>query len=330
MKLIEKPSVYFAGYQVLNEAELDRMMEDLGVTWESDGGSAAECLSETAGRICYLSFEKPRPGGNGAYLHHIKEVGHGSVLEHAVFNLVFTGVSRSLTHELVRHRAGFGYSQLSQRYVDESAVEAVVPPDLTAEVQKAREYLGQTRGADWTDMPLETVEGIAGQFWAAGESRPSTRTREAVYAGLVWIRNMLRNGDDYRTLAAYMMGKNEPELAKRYRLTPDLNLDDPDLRSSDLGLIAAGRTERRKAARGTARSVLPNATETKIFVTANARSLRHAIEQRCSVHAEVEIRRLFNAAWEILRVHSPNLFGDYRARQLPDGTYELTTPYSKV
>src|SRR5205085_4420758 len=92
---------------------------------------ASEVLCETAGRICYLSFAKPRPGGNAAYLHNIKESGHGSVLEHAVWNLLVTGISRSLTHELIRHRAGFGYSQLSQRYVDESVAE-YVEPDLIA------------------------------------------------------------------------------------------------------------------------------------------------------------------------------------------------------
>src|SRR5205085_10734218 len=88
---------------------------------------AGEKLAEIAGRVCYLSFARPRPGGNQAYLGHILEVGHGSVLEHAVWNFVFTGVSRTLTHELVRHRTGMGYSQLSQRYVDESVAEYVEP-----------------------------------------------------------------------------------------------------------------------------------------------------------------------------------------------------------
>src|SRR5919202_4719305 len=74
-----------------------------------------------------MSFLRPRPGGNAAYLSHIKESGHGSVLEHAVWNFLITGVSRSLTHELIRHRAGMGYSQLSQRYVDESVAEYVEP-----------------------------------------------------------------------------------------------------------------------------------------------------------------------------------------------------------
>ncbi|MCK7521658.1 MAG: FAD-dependent thymidylate synthase [Ignavibacteriales bacterium] len=54
--------------------------------------------------------------------------GHGSVFEHANYVLLLEGISRSCTHELVRHRAGFAYSQLSQRYVDESEANFVMPP----------------------------------------------------------------------------------------------------------------------------------------------------------------------------------------------------------
>src|SRR5207253_10437838 len=93
----------------------------------TDTEIAGESLTEIAGRVCYMSFVRPRPGGNQAYLEHILDVGHGSVLEHAVWNFIFTGVSRALTHELVRHRAGWAYSQLSQRYVDESFAEFVEP-----------------------------------------------------------------------------------------------------------------------------------------------------------------------------------------------------------
>ncbi|MFM8273931.1 MAG: FAD-dependent thymidylate synthase, partial [Gemmata sp.] len=109
IRVILEPSVYVLGRQTVDAGELDRFLTDHGVSWESDSEVAGEVLTETAGRVCYMSFAKPRPGGNAAYLHHIKEVGHGSVLEHAVWNLLVTGVSRSLTHELVRHRAGFGY-----------------------------------------------------------------------------------------------------------------------------------------------------------------------------------------------------------------------------
>ena len=97
--ILTTPKVYLVGKQELQSAELDRFLADHGVSWQSDSEVAAEVLTESAGRICYMSFARPRPGGNATYLHHIKEVGHGSVLEHAVWNFVITGVSRSLTHE---------------------------------------------------------------------------------------------------------------------------------------------------------------------------------------------------------------------------------------
>lgn len=109
MKIIREPSVYLIAKQQINEPDLDRFLTDHEITWESDSEVAAEVVTETAGRVCYMSFAKPRPGGNAAYLGHIKEVGHGSVFEHAVWTFLITGVSRSLTHELVRHRAGFAY-----------------------------------------------------------------------------------------------------------------------------------------------------------------------------------------------------------------------------
>src|SRR3954466_6232860 len=133
VRVITEPTVYLIGRQTVDGTELDRFLADHGVSWQSDSEVAAEVVTETAGRLCYMSFAKPRPGGNEAYLHHIKEVGHGSVLEHGVWNLLFTGVSRSLTHELVRHRAGMGYSQLSQRYVDESVAEYVEPDIIAAD-----------------------------------------------------------------------------------------------------------------------------------------------------------------------------------------------------
>jgi thymidylate synthase (FAD) len=90
------------------------------------------------------------------------------------------------------------------------------------------------------------------------------------------------------------------------------------------------RTLRRKLARQAARSVLPNATETKIFVTANSRALRHFIELRGSRHAEVEIRKLAVQVLRLMQREAPNLFSDYQLVPLPDGTYEATTPHRKV
>src|SRR5262249_16509715 len=125
MRIIRTPTVYLLGRQTVDSEELERFLGDHGVVWESDTQVAGEHLAEIAGRLCYLSYNRPRPGGNRAYLDHIKEVGHGSVLEHAVWNFIFVGISRSCSHELVRHRAGLGFSQLSQRYVDESIAEYI-------------------------------------------------------------------------------------------------------------------------------------------------------------------------------------------------------------
>lgn len=100
------------------------------VPWstDADGGAA---LVEFAGRACYQSWSKPNPrtATNAAYLRHIIDVGHFSVLEHASVSFYISGVSRSCTHELIRHRH-FSYSQLSQRYVPEDDSQVVVPPGI--------------------------------------------------------------------------------------------------------------------------------------------------------------------------------------------------------
>ena len=256
--IIRDPRVYLVGRQSVDESALAAFLEDHDVhRWNTDTEVAGEKLIEVAGRLCYLSFAKPRPGGNRAYIGHILEVAHGSVLEHSVYNLIITGVSRSFTHELVRHRAGFGYSQLSQRFVDESKCE-FVEPDAIAE-----------------DPELHKV----------------------------WLETVRACQAAYRVLADGLVAKY-----------------------ADL----ADRTLRRKKAREAARSILPNATETKIFVTANARALRHFIEMRADPSADVEIRKVAVAILKLLQAESPNLFGDYTIIDLPEGGQTATTTYKKV
>ena len=102
------------------------------VPWQPDDfdhdGSA---LIEFAGRACYQSWTRPNPetATNSGYIKHILSVKHLSVLEHANVTFYITGISRSLSHELVRHRH-LSFSQLSQRYVPSRDAAFVVPPDL--------------------------------------------------------------------------------------------------------------------------------------------------------------------------------------------------------
>lgn len=82
-----------------------------------DDGTPGARLVECAGRTCYDSYGTGRD--STAYHDNIKKVGHGSVTEHVHLNFFISGVSRGLTHELVRHRHS-NFSQRSTRYVDES------------------------------------------------------------------------------------------------------------------------------------------------------------------------------------------------------------------
>jgi len=255
-RVIRDPKVYLVGRPQTDAAAMEGFLADEGVSWQTDTEVGAERLVETAGRLCYMSYGAGRKT-NAEYIGHILQVGHGSVLEHAQWNFLITGVSRSFTHELVRHRAGFAYSQLSQRYVDESDCAYVEPACIAA------------------DPDLHAI-------WAA-----------AVKA----------SHDAYVKLVA--------GLADRFAEVQD-------------------RTLRRKMARQAARSVLPNATETKIFVTANARALRHFIELRCNEHAETEIRIVAGAILRIMQVEAPNIFGDYETVDLPDGAFAARTPNEGV
>lgn len=311
---IVQPKVHLLARQQVDEAGLDRFLAEQGVTWETDTDVAAEVLSEVAGRVCYLSFAKPRPGGNAAYLGHIKEVGHGSVLEHAVWSFLVTGVSRSFSHELVRHRAGFAYSQLSQRYVDESVCEVVMPadPDLREAVCQAIGYASQG------GHPLDDLEKISLDIL---NKRIASCLDETIMAGLQWLVTMKQTSETYKYVSDYLTKVKQA----RVELAANAGFGLPFV-----GLTQEEKTNIRKEARGAARSVLPNATETKVTITANARALRHFLEMRCSRFAEAEIRGVAGLVYEVLVKESPNLFGDYQKVSLPDGSYELTTSTRKV
>ena len=253
--IVREPKVYLVGRQNIDMAAIDQFLGDHGASWKTDTEVGGEQLAELAGRVCYMSYGKGRRT-NREFIEHIVEVGHGSVLEHAVWNFLITGVSRSFTHELIRHRH-FSYSQLSQRYVDESNSD-FIEPDV-----------------------------IAGD--------------EQLHA--IWCKAVNATRAAYDQLVTGMEHKFG---------------DVPD------------KTLRRKLARQAARSVLPNATETKIFVTGNARALRHFIELRGSEHADVEIRKVAVAILTHMQREAPAMFGDYTLAPLADGSFATHTEHVKI
>lgn len=205
--------------------------------WVIGDGSDGEELAEFAGRQCYESWLRPNPetATNSGYIGNIITHRHFSVLEHANYTLRFTGVSRSFSHELVRHRH-FSYSQLSQRYVDGSIAEYVIPPVIR-------------------DLP--TLDRVALE---------STLNRVMVQARA-----------DYAYI--YTLLRSRHGLSK-------------------------------KAARGAARAVLPEMTETKVVVTGNLRAYREFFDKRISSAADQEIVEAAQATFDILYAEAQNAFQD--------------------
>ncbi|GIJ07242.1 FAD-dependent thymidylate synthase [Micromonospora andamanensis] len=157
--------------------------EDVPWSTDADGGQA---LAEFAGRACYQSWKKPNPATatNAGYLAHILEVGHLSVLEHGSVSFYFTGVSRSFTHELIRHRH-FSYSQLSQRYVPERDA-AMVEPTVIAEDPELHKRFVEAAEASvraYNDL----LEGLERRF--ADVTNPTLRRKQARQAARAVLPN---------------------------------------------------------------------------------------------------------------------------------------------
>src|SRR3954470_6740010 len=151
--------------------------EHLPVTWIGDS-TDGERLAEFAGRLCYMSQRNPAGRTTADSLENIKRQGHGSVLEHASYSLLLEGVSRSLTHELVRHRAGTAMSQLSQRYVDESDAAFVVPPAIAGDELLEGAWRTQIESAQSTYVSL-VAQLMERYGWVADKVHRRKMAREA-------------------------------------------------------------------------------------------------------------------------------------------------------
>ncbi|MEC9438647.1 MAG: FAD-dependent thymidylate synthase [Chloroflexota bacterium] len=266
MAFKENPSVYLVTKPAINWTQIASFFEEENVPPIPDsvraGDDESAAVIEISARMCYMSFGRGRRDITD-FINNLLSSKDGSVFEHVNYGFIVTGVSRSLTHELVRHRAGFAYSQRSQRYVDETEGTFVVPPALSSE----RDFSKEARKV-LDDALIHAAESYTELVTALEKSLPKS--------------------------------------------------------------IFDSNTDRRKAIRQAARSVLPNATETKVFITANVRALRHFIEMRGAIFADWEIRFLAIEILKLLQVEAPLLFGDFLIEDLDDGTQITYPKYSKV
>jgi len=246
------PKVFLLNEPAFDFAAMDDFLRENRVSWrKTPSATPAEQIVEAAGRICYMSFgKKQSPRSNPEYIKRLIGQGHESVLEHVTWGFLISGVSRAFTHQLVRHRAGFSFSQLSQQYHEETDAEFIEPHvNLPPEARVAWDH--------------------------------AMATSKKAYADIL---NSLR----------YLESKTEREE----------------------GCLK----EARRAIRSTARSVLPNATQTKIWVTANARAWRHFLSVRGALVGDLEMRQVSAEILRIVRKKAPALFYDFELQTLPDGT----------
>ena len=205
-----------------------------------------------AAKLCYAAadidtvMEGLTEEKTSSFINMLSELGHESPVEHASFTFAIDGVSRALTHQLVRHRLA-SFNQQSQRYVKFKDGLPYVKPESIAAVPEADELF----------------EGIM---------------------------------DGVQRAYARML---------------------------ELGVPAED-----------ARFILPNAVETKIVVTMNARELLHFFELRCCNRAQWEIRELAHRMLELVRPVAPFVFMDAGAPCVrgacPEGKMTCGEPYPRV
>lgn len=171
MNIIKQPTITLIARPQFVEPD------HLRVQWKGES-TDGERVAEYAGRLCYMSQGNPAGRSTAEYLQNILRQGHGSVFEHSVYVLLIEGISRSCSHELVRHRAGFGYSQLSQRYVDESHAAFVMPPAVQGDPVLETRWTEQVAAAQ--AAYVAAVEGLMTKYgWVDDRTHRRKMAREA-------------------------------------------------------------------------------------------------------------------------------------------------------
>lgn len=209
----------------------------------------AEMTIAQAGKLCYSQVgvdeikEDLDAESISKYVKMLSDLGHLSPIEHVSFTFAVEGVSRTLTHQLVRHRLA-SYSQQSQRYVKLEDFQYIIPPSIE-ENEEAKKIFIDAMEAD-RQAYLDLVDALYPKNY----------------------QEMLEKG--------YSEQKAKSQAEK-------ISIED-------------------------ARYVFPNACETKIVITMNARTLIHFFEVRCCNRAQWEIREMATRMLKLVKDIYPSLF----------------------
>ena len=221
MKLV-KPKVFLVGETRIIEQGLQDYLEHVGATnWKTDAPSDSEKLAEVMGRLCYRSFE---PGmnpnvtrvreGNATYLSNIINVGHGSVVEHPVLNFIFSDVSRVVTHELVRHRAGTAMSQESLRFVRLDKLSAYMPMCIEENDEGMQIFVKTMEQLEELQNTLAKVYDIENEQKFAVKKKLTSAFRRVAPIGLATTIGWSCN---FRTLRHVLENRTDPHAEEEIR-----------------------------------------------------------------------------------------------------------------
>ena len=160
--------------------------------WTADDMSTdAANLAEFAGRACYQSWGRPNPttATNEGYIGHIIEVKHNTLFEHGSVSIYIDRVSRSFTHEMIRHRHN-SYSQLSQRFVVQGKPQGEMNPWVTPPLFRGDQVAARILERAWLDATdhYDLLLALADTKLEDGES--TTRKKEAREAARCVLPNM--------------------------------------------------------------------------------------------------------------------------------------------
>ena len=229
-----------------------------------------------AGKLCYSAVgvdeitQKLTEEEIARYVNMLASIGHESPLEHVSFTFAIEGISRACTHQIVRHRIA-SYSQQSQRYVKLEQFEYIIPPAIESNPEAKRIF-------------IEAME----------------RDQKA-YDELVdlLLEDILidKHAADYGSCIREILKENPDAVPDRSKVL--------DLYAEKF-LKEYGKAE--KQAIEDARYVFPNACETKIVITMNARSLLHFFNVRCCNRAQWEIREMATEMLKECKKIAPALF----------------------
>lgn len=280
-----------------------------------------ELVIACAGKLCYSPvgveqlIEKQSEEDIKRFVNMLVGMGHESPLEHASFTFAIEGVSRALTHQLVRHRIA-SYSQQSQRYVREKQFDYIIPKDIKRsnmakeiyvehmiECQRAYDCIVDLLLFDYIELADET------------ESLKKVCRKAKV---------------DFEEFDKFFV-----------RCLAEIDGEGTILRLADKRLILSKVLDKYpkvmnaliKRAIENARYVFPNGAETKIVVTMNLRTLINFCHHRKCRRAQEEIQGLTVAMIEEVEKVSPLLAKSLGAPcefgGCPEGAMTCSNPFSK-